>query len=262
MCVKYDNPAYFEKLGTGTGIGFELELLHVDGDAIIEEFIADYQTFPLVKGYLAALKEDPSVRGGEFITHPASLAEHRRRLPEFLRMVKSSGFYAEGGTTGLHVHVGCEVLGERANKSLKHLIAFSLFGGERWEELQRRVMGRWARNWAATGNPDAASLSTENPDFETRLCRADDWIETYAEEKFTRINLQHDNTLEFRQGSASTQTNRVLGRIEFALGLCEYAVERANQETYPVQSFEDEVADFIGFLKGKGYDAAVSLAQT
>ena len=254
MCEKDDNPLFLTLGGAGTGIGFELELLHADGFDSIEKFCADYARYPLARGYLGAIKEDGSVRGAEFVTHPATLAEHRKRLPELLGMLKDSGFYAECAASGLHVHIGREVFAEiEEDAGIHRLLAYSVFGGAAWNTLQRRVMGRVGRQWTGTGLP-GMDVPTG---FAERLGLAETWVEDWHDEKFTRINLQHEDTLEFRQGTASTQVARVLGRIEFALGLCEYAVGAPWAQNTP----EAEVADFLGFLEDKEYTAALNLAR-
>ncbi len=254
MCEKDGNPRFIRLGGAGTSVGFELELLHADGCDSIEEFHADYARYPLARGFLGAIKEDGSVRGAEFVTHPATLAEHRKRLPELLMMLRESGFYAEGAASGLHVHIGREVFAEIGeNKGIPRLLAYGVFGGAPWNALQRRVMGRVGREWAGAGLP-----GTDVPaGFAERLKLAESWADTWDGEKFTRVNLQHGATLEFRQGTASTQVARVLGRIEFALGLCEYAVGAPWAQDLP----EAEVANFLGFLEDKGYTAALSRAR-
>lgn len=264
MCKKNRNPKFVKMGNEGIGIGFELELLHEKGFKSIKSFKADYRQYPSAKKYLAAVKRDYSVTGAEFVTHPAILSEHRQRIGSFLDMVKDSGFSSGihyQTKPGLHFHIDRAVLGKEPELVLDHLIALSIFGGTEWDRLQYKVMGRMGYAWAKPGIVTQPGYQVfSGVDFYKRLVRASTWARSYRDEKFMRINISPKKTIEFRQGQATTREPEILGRMEFALGLCEYAVSLTYNGSLASSTIE-EVELFTQFLEYKGYTSAVALIR-
>lgn len=206
------NPASWTPLGAarGTKIGLEIELTHPNSD-IVEDFELGVE-LPNPE-YVAALKYDGSVNGGEFVTQPATLAVHGANLRILMAHLRSDGFSADS-SCGLHIHVARRRNGwQNRQTNANKLMAMVGMSNPVWDAFTRFVMGRGGRRYAAP------ITGLEGASFEDRLaaCAHQDW-----NEKFRRVNFMHSGTIEFRQGHGTTHTGRILTRVEFALGITRF----------------------------------------
>ena len=232
MCLKWDKPGKFVPLGNGLYLGFELELLHADGpdDCIAAFQRPDEEDALIGSDYLVAVVEDGSVCGAEFLSAPATLEEHRRRLPELLRFLTGpSGFRApESGSidleeTGFHVHVSREVLGKaHPQQALETLVTLLIYGGPAWQDYQLKLAGRSGTDWAAR-RTGSQFRPWEDVFFSQRQQFSPLWIHEARHQKELRLNLQHGKTLEFRQAASSNNPDTLLRWMTFCEAICQFS---------------------------------------
>ncbi len=250
--LKGNTPGKFTPLGDGLHLGFELELFHRRGFSVVQDLPAPEKWHPQLEGYVAAAIPELSVDGAEFLSQPATLEEHRKRLPIFLEYLRDNGFRTKKRErAGFHVHVERGALGTDRDfeNNLERLVALLIYGGGAWERYQRRVAGRWAKRWASPGRKWASPRWWGTPSPEERLDLAALWVKQNTSRKSIRINLQHRATLEFRQGAASLDARKLLGFLDFCESVCRYARDTELEPESPRQ----ELARFLEFAQEAGY---------
>ena len=256
--LKGTTPGKFTPLGDGLHLGFELELFHRRGFSVVQDLPAPEKWHPQLEGYVAAAIKEFSVDGAEFLSQPATLEEHRKRLPVFLEYLRANGFRTKKRErAGFHVHVERGALGTDRDfeNNLERLVALLIYGGGTWERYQRRVVGRWAKQWASPCREWASPCREPFPRWwgtpspEERLDLAALWVKWNSSRKSVRINLQHRATLEFRQGAASLDAGKLLGFLGFCESVCRYARCVPLEPESPRQ----ELARFLEFAQEAGY---------
>ncbi len=259
MCLKWSKPGKFIPLGAGLHLGFELELLHADGpDDCIAAFQPPDDDDALIgPDYLVAVVEDGSVYGAEFLSAPATLEEHRQRLPELLRFLTGYSEFeapksgsAQIEDTGFHVHVSREVLGEENPwQALETLVTLLIYGGPAWQDYQLKLAGRSGNDWAArrTGNQ---FRPREDVLFSQRRQFSPLWIHEARYAKELRLNLRHDHTLEFRQAASSDNPDTLLRWMTFCEAVCRFA--RVYEGRDDVVDAE-ELQVFLDWAREHGY---------
>jgi hypothetical protein len=234
------NPESWRGIGAGTRAGVEIELRHPDGWSGVFEAISDNPPPRELEDYLAAAKVDGSVVGGEFVTQPASLREHRRLLPTAMAYLRSLGLFADS-SCGLHVHVERKP-GEGPGTLLEDKVAaIGNFSTPAWDECFRIVSGRRGARWART------VAEREGTPFYYALVAVQRYRSQLSSEKYLRVNLQHAATFEFRQGHGTAHAGRALLRIEFAVALVEFLRRKSTDELQRIGAPAEELALFLAW---------------
>ncbi|WP_414039462.1 amidoligase family protein [Acidithiobacillus sp. M4-SHS-6] len=237
------NPQW-RKIGKGVMVGLELEFEHDSGPDMVD---ADYsEVFTEEElSYLAAVKEDGSVDGAEFVTQPAAYDKHQEYLPGILRKLHDLGFYASH-SCGLHVHVERPENNElRVRNILKAIVRAST---EEWDDLFYRVQGRGSTQYA----------------YEERVrdCPVSEYTRDSRVDKFLRFNTLHQDTYEFRQGHGSIRISRVMRRMELAMSLVEWA-KTCFQDILETKNPAEELALYREWLSAQpGYPVLTGFLES
>lgn len=169
-------------------------------------------------------KEDGSVRGVEFVSHPHTLAAWQEYdIKAFMRTLVNAG--AEGGNDGLHVHVS-----RTAFKSSNHFRRFSdlLTRGDDAKSLTEHVAGRTENNWAKfTGHPRKAVAGAHK--CKNEYASAPGAVDAYGHrmprgyfERYEVLNVTNRATVEFRLGCSTLDAMEFLAVVEYLAAAIEY----------------------------------------
>ncbi len=253
MFIRGANPHRWTPIGSTNAekFGLELELLHSAGDDVVDTFQMPADLLPDA-GYLAAVKYDGSVSGAEFVTQPATVMAHRRNLPRLLAYLRTQGFTG-GRDAGLHVHARRhDGNGELFSRKLAALLLVST--GD-WDTLQRTVMGRGGGRWAQS------IPYTENSRFFNRLENTRSHLGRMGDDKYLRVNFQHQESYEFRQGHSSTRFSRVIVRIEFVAAVLRFLERVSVDRLSSMGNPSAEVVKFREWVQRHGRTAYPHLAE-
>ena len=176
-------------------------------------------------GDCAYIKHDGSLNDGlEIVTHPMSLEYHLREMPweALCRKAVSLGYLSHRTSTcGLHVHVSRSAFGE-TEAAQEAAIARVLYFFERhWEELLKfsrrtpRQLERWAARYGYKEQP------MEILDFAKK---------GYHGGRYTCVNLQNADTVEFRMFRGTLKPNTIFAALELLDQLCDMAVSLSDGE--------------------------------
>ena len=176
-------------------------------------------------GDCAYIKHDGSLDDGlEIVTHPMSLEYHLREMPweALCRKAVSLGYLSHRTSTcGLHVHVSRSAFGE-TEAAQEAAIARVLYFFERhWEELLKfsrrtpRQLERWAARYGYKEQP------MEILDFAKK---------GYHGGRYTCVNLQNADTVEFRMFRGTLKPNTIFAALELLDQLCDMAVSLSDGE--------------------------------
>lgn len=174
-------------------LGLELEVYATDL-AYTSETVAD-----LLDGY-AILKEDSSINkpGFEIVSAPSSLDIHRDKLKEFFAQdpAINSG---SGKDIGLHIHVSREPLSQL---TIGKLLVF-INDTNNYSKIVA-LAGRSSDNWAKLTPKTITDVNRQTSRYEA-------------------INLQNDNTVEFRIFGSTCNVELILARLEFVHAVVSWA---------------------------------------
>ena len=176
-------------------------------------------------GDCAYIKHDGSLDDGlEIVTHPMSLEYHLREMPweALCRKAVSLGYLSHRTSTcGLHIHVSRSAFGE-TEAAQEAAIARVLYFFERhWEELLKfsrrtpRQLERWAARYGYKEQP------MEILDFAKK---------GYHGGRYTCVNLQNADTVEFRMFRGTLKPNTIFAALELLDQLCDMAVSLSDGE--------------------------------
>lgn len=158
-------------------------------------------------GRLAYCKEDGSIEHGfEIVTHPMTLAAHKRLVDwNFGSELSRLGVRSwNTRTCGLHVHIS-----RSAFRGKVHMLMFQhLFINNEIE--MSRLAGRNSERWASfSGVRDVMHKRMKNPRH-------------YAENRYEAVNMTNDDTLEIRIFRGSLRAERVLMALELVEAAYQY----------------------------------------
>lgn len=194
-------------------LGVELELNHQRG---YDERMAEAVNGRLTgheKRFLAAAVPDGSVHGIEFVTYPVTLETHREMWPTLLEKLWELGFFVERNSGGLHVHVSRSKM---LPGQLEFLVALTNFGGQEWVAFQQVLMGRVGNEWARGFQDDyRGSTQSALAAAHEAICEVLSEERRYGHSRYRRVNLLPKDTIEFRQGHATMNLEKLLARVEF-----------------------------------------------
>lgn len=170
-------------------------------------------------------KHDGSLNAGfEIVTHPMTLAFHQNTMPwvSILDAAISMGYQSHRARTcGLHVHVNRTTFGScEATQDI--VIARVLYFFEKhWEELlkfSRRTesqLKRWAARYGYKEHP---------------MDILDNAKKGYGGGRYSSVNLQNHNTVEFRMFRGTLKRNTIIATLQLIDMICDVAFSLDDSE--------------------------------
>lgn len=158
------------------------------------------------KGEYCFFERDGSIgEGFELITQPAGLDVHREKLALFLNNedLKRGLRSHEGGSCGLHVHVGREFVTQAQIYRIQ-----SFLNDVRNEGLIKKISRRYGNSYARM-RPEMAKLSP---------------IGKNSGERYEALNVTNRNTIEFRIFRGSLKYESVMAALEFVDALLTFCM--------------------------------------
>lgn len=199
----------------------------------------------------AYCKHDGSLdEGFEVVTHPMTLPYHVSTMPwpDILSAALELGYTSHRARTcGLHVHVNRSTFGA-TEEELDACIARVLYFFEKhWEELlkfSRRTelqLKRWAARYGYKEQP---------------MEILDHAKKGYGGGRYSCVNLQNRDTVEFRMFRGTLKYNTVIATLQLVNRVCDVAISLSNEEMKALSwtSFvagvqESELPELVQYLK-------------
>lgn len=159
-------------------------------------------------------KEDGSLTdcGFEVISHPCSLKYHMEQLPweKLCQIALDAGYAPDHPYCGLHVHVDRRALGDTETERELTIAKLMLFMDKFWDDyivpFSRRDIER-LNQWAA--KPSAPILPDDTIEAAIEKSKRDE------HEKSAAINLEHDETIEFRIFKSTLDYRVILATLQW-----------------------------------------------
>ena len=177
------------------------------------------------EGEYAYIKHDGSLSDGlEVVTHPMSLDFQLRRMPwqALCREAVSMGYVSHrAACCGLHVHISRLAFGETERRQDAAIARVLYFFEKHWEELLKfsrrtpRQLERWAARYGYKERP------MEILDFAKKGGHGG---------RYTCVNLQNRDTVEFRMFRGTLKSNTILATLELLDRICDLAVCLSDEE--------------------------------
>ena len=164
------------------------------------------------------LKHDGSLTsaGFEIVSHPATLEYHLNTLGwnRIMSICKENGFLShDASTAGLHVHLSREFLGKDETEQDLNIAKLIILFDRWWDKyivpFSRRNVETMER-WAAKPSLDYIDTDTE-PDIVNKV----KWYK--SDGRYKAINLQNDNTIEFRLFRGTLKLNTFIASLQFVV---------------------------------------------
>lgn len=163
-------------------------------------------------------KHDSSLDDGfEIVTHPMTLNYHLNDMPwsKILLKLRSMRYYShQAGSCGLHIHVNRDSFGDTTVEQEACIGRVLYFFEKFWEELlkfSRRTnsqLERWAARYGYKDHPkellDHAKKGGNNG-------------------RYSCINLQNYNTIEFRMFRGTLRYNTLIATLQLVNRVCDVA---------------------------------------
>ena len=190
--------------------GFELEIA-INTD-YAEDFLSFFNEDEIYLSY------DSSVDGFEIVSHPMSWnylnGEFKNRLEKALNYAKSVG--AKGHNKGgMHIHISRDGINDTQLKRL-HNFLYAKASHQKYEII-KTISQRQEHNihWCNWSDTSIKGL------FDNRNIKE---LKKYTKKsnKYTSINLNHSNTIEFRIFNSNLRIERVYKNLEFIKALLDY----------------------------------------
>lgn len=210
------SPIFYGKGGRFFGVELEMDEGGEDNENAIELLSIANRL-----GELAYCKHDGSLMNGfELVTHPMTLDFHRSQMPwkEILHRAVSLGYRShQAQTCGLHIHVNRTTFG-RSEEMQDACIARVLYFFEKhWEELLKfsrrtpRQLERWAARYGLRDQPCEI------------LDHAKKGYQYDHNGRYTCVNLQNHNTIEFRIFRGTLKFNTLIATLQLVNQVCNLA---------------------------------------
>lgn len=202
------------------------------------------------------LKHDGSIpdeRGFEVVSHPATLGFHETRFPwpNVIEACTSSG-YGPSRYTGLHVHVSKQSYGESILEiDVAHTKLIILL----WRIFpQIRTISRRHRNSDAWFRYAIPNHTNFEPSFDEGFKSFLSVLpQIKALNRYTMLNHNHANTLEFRFFAGTNRLDELLASMEFIDYMNRFIAEKTVRDIYET--------DWTQFITGSGLDDYGHLPQ-
>ena len=171
------------------------------------------------------IKHDGSLSEGlEIVTHPASLDYHMNTLPwpEILETARNLNYRShQCGSCGLHCHVSREAFGPTEQTQDAAIARVLFFVEKNWEELLKfsrrtpRQLERWAARYGYKDQPQEI---------------LDHAKKGYHAGRYTCVNLENENTIEFRMFRGTLKLNTLLATLQMVDRICDVALFMSDDE--------------------------------
>ena len=208
-----DGPRFF---------GVELE---IDGGGESREKARSLLEVCNREGDYCYIKHDGSLEDGlEVVTHPMDLASQLQRMPwgELCRKAAGLGYLSHRSTTcGLHIHVSRDTFGRTEREQDEAIARVLYFFEKHWEELLKfsrrtqRQLERWAARYGYKDQP------MEILDYAKK---------GYHGGRYTCINLQNRDTVEFRMFRGTLRANTILATLQLVDRICDLSLYLSDEE--------------------------------
>ena len=203
------------------------------------------------RGDFCYIKHDGSLNEGmELVTHPLDLAHQLRDMPwgRICHEAVSMGYRShQARTCGLHVHISRLAFGDCEDEQDAVIARILYFFEKHWEELlkfSRRTqeqLDRWAARYGYKEHP------MELLDFAKK---------GYHGGRYTCINLQNSDTVEFRMFRGTLKPNTIFATLELLDHICDTALILSDDEVKALAwtSFvagisDDKYPELVQYLK-------------
>ena len=228
--------------------GVELE---IDGAGEDREHAETLLRIANANGERMYIKHDGSLDDGlELVTHPMSLTEHLHHFPweALCKKAAALGYLSHRATTcGLHIHVSRRAFGETERQQDAAIARILYFFEKHWEELLKfsrrtqRQLERWAARYGYKEQP------MEILDYAKK---------GYHGGRYTCVNLQNSDTVEFRMFRGTLKANTILATLELVDRICDVAINLSDEElrslawtTFVSGMTEDCCPELVRYLK-------------
>ncbi len=211
-----------------------------DPDSLCHEIRRKYQHLNLY------FQMDGSLSNGvEIITQPMDLnylLEHKKEFEEIADYLIARGFTSHDNMRcGLHIHVDRDFI-KNDNEKINKLFILLEFYKKEFEEFARRRSGHY-NQWLSDGFYHLDQKSKDKLFSSTKA------INEIKNEDHTQVlNLQHDNTLEFRLFRGTLNVDTIIASVELIYNMC-YAV---NELSFNTITF-DKLVNLHNFKELKSY---------
>ena len=193
-------------------------------------------------------KHDGSLdEGFELVTHPMTLEYHQKKMPwaAILRKAVQMGYIShQAGTCGLHVHVSRAAFGTEETGQDACIARILYFVEKNWAELlkfSRRTeaqLDRWATRYGYKEQPQEILNHAKKGSHGGR---------------YTCINLQNENTIEFRIFRGTLKYNTLIAALQLVQRICNAALSLPDErfQTMAWTSFVASIQEpeLIQYLK-------------
>lgn len=183
-------------------------------------------------------KRDGSLSNGiEIVTHPCTLEYHKNDLcwNTLSEIALRYGFHSQDARTcGLHVHVGRRQMGKNIEERKATAAKIVLLADRHWNSLVKfsrrkpEQLNRWAKR------PEVAYDEVQDGE-ETLISAA---LSTRRDGRYQAINLENDNTVEFRLFNGTLKVDTIIATLELVSNIVKYAKEKTPEECME-SSWED-----------------------
>lgn len=170
-------------------------------------------------------KHDGSLDDGfELVTHPMTLEYHQKEMPwpSILQGCVELGYHShQARTCGLHVHVNRDSLGDTLENQDVTIARILYFFEKHWDELLKfsrrtqRQLERWATRYGYKEQP------MEILDHAKR---------GYHGGRYTCVNLQNRDTIEFRIFRGTLKYNTLIATLQLVDRICDAALHLSDEE--------------------------------
>lgn len=203
--------------------GVELEI--DDGGELQRKAASILESIQQNEQEILYCKHDGSLTDGfELVTHPMTLSYHEKNMPwqNLLQTCADLGYHShQANTCGLHVHVNRTAFGETEEQQDACIARILYFFEKHWEELLKfsrrtpRQLERWAARYGFKEHP---------------IDILDHAKKGYHNGRYTCINLQNSNTIEFRIFRGTLKYNTLLATLQIVDEICNVALFMSDEE--------------------------------
>jgi hypothetical protein len=206
-------------------LGVELETSKRGYTSVSKNIAADMR---IPKRFWVA-KNDSSVTGPEFASHPATLSwwhSKATELDEMFKMLRHGGYRShDGGKAGMHVNIS-----RNAFDDARHLYRFLtlLHVDAKWSLVMSQRTESQANQWS--------SLSYHNDVGERRRHAIGAFNSSYYCNRYSALNAPSgEPRFEFRLPRGTLRLDRFYKNLEFTVGMIEYTRDNKVRDCSPVQ---------------------------
>jgi hypothetical protein len=170
------------------------------------------------------IKKDGSLNEGmELVSHPMSLQYHKDSMPwqEIMRKLVVLGYQShKTSTCGLHCHINRTAFGDDADKQDEVIARIIYFVEHHWAEMlkfSRRTqyqMERWANRYGMKNKPKELM----------------DDVKNRSSSRYTCVNIQNYNTIEFRMFRGTLKYNTFVATLELIDEICNVALSLTDEQ--------------------------------